>query len=120
MCAPYSWKLLAAWIQFLSGRFHVFDQRLTPHCLRRGGATWHFQRHGSYDLTQELGRWKQAKVAKLYINAALAEAAAHDLPAAGAALLDRVTPLTALFLDEVASALIAGGPVDTGLPPPVA
>ena len=41
---------------------------MTPHSLRRGGATWHFKRCQNIDVVQSLGRWSQARTAKLYID----------------------------------------------------
>jgi integrase len=53
--------------------FGVQHQNLTPHGLRRGGATWHFSKFLSYDKTQEHGRWAQSKTCKQYIDEALTE-----------------------------------------------
>jgi integrase len=38
--------------------------------LRRGGATYHFRKTGSYDATCERGRWANAKTARGYIDEA--------------------------------------------------
>ena len=53
---------------------------LTSHGIRRGGATCFFGKTQSYDLTQEQGRCSSVKAAKVYINAATAEAGAASLP----------------------------------------
>lgn len=67
----------------LAGYCGCTDPTLTPYCLRRGGATWHFTKYQSYDLTQELGRWTHAKTAKQYINQAVSEVAGVKLPTWG-------------------------------------
>ena len=45
---------------------------LQPYSLRRGGATSHFNKVGSFDAVSELGRWNSATTAKIYINEGLA------------------------------------------------
>ena len=65
---------------------------LTPYCLRRGGASWHFLKYGSYDLTQALGRWQQQKTARQYIDQALAEIGLLQLPPWGRTRLERAAP----------------------------
>ena len=65
--------------------FGLKHPKPTPHGLRRGGATWHFKLHHSYDRTMEHGRWTQLKIARGYIDEATAEAAKTSLPEAGAA-----------------------------------
>ena len=57
-----------------AGRFFgVVHPRLTPHGLRRGGATWHFCLFKNYDATMALGRWSQLKAARVYIDEAVCE-----------------------------------------------
>lgn len=51
----------------------------TSHCLRRGGATWHFAAFISFDLTCEHGRWRNANTCRVYINTATADLAALEL-----------------------------------------
>ena len=36
--------------------FRMPHERVTSHCMRRGGATWRFSRFKSYDLTATFGR----------------------------------------------------------------
>ena len=48
--------------------YRVEHRKPTPHGVRRGGATWHFGLYGSYDKTQDHGRWNQLKSARLYID----------------------------------------------------
>ena len=43
-----------------------------PYSLRRGGATWWFQRWGSLDRLLVYGRWQTAKTARTYVNSGLA------------------------------------------------
>ena len=44
-----------------------------PYSLRRGGATWHFQQHASFDATAEIGRWSSVKTCRIYVHTALLE-----------------------------------------------
>ena len=63
--------------------FGVAHPHVTPHSLRRGGATWHFKRCQNIDVVQSLGRWSQARTAKLYIDEALAVSSEAELSAEG-------------------------------------
>ena len=56
--------------------FRLSHPKPTPHGIRRGGASWHFQLHGSFDRTVEHGRWSSVGSARIYINEAAAESAA--------------------------------------------
>ena len=51
-----------------------------PYSLRRGGATWWFQRWGSLDRLLVYGRWQAAKTARTYVNSGLAALAEMRLP----------------------------------------
>ena len=42
-----------------------------PYSLRRGGATFYFQKSGSFDQLLILGRWQAATTARVYINEGL-------------------------------------------------
>ena len=48
----------------------VVDERLTPHGLRRGGATCFFSVHESYDATTVHGRWSHVPACRIYIDQA--------------------------------------------------
>ena len=50
--------------------FGVRHDRLTPHGFRRGGATWYFSVHESYDMTCSHGRWAQVPTCRLYVDQA--------------------------------------------------
>jgi integrase len=41
------------------------------HSLRRGGTTYEFRGHGSYDILCQRGRWSNARTARLYIAEAV-------------------------------------------------
>ena len=56
--------------------FGLIHPKPTPHGIRRGGASWHFKLHGSFDRTVEQGRWSSVGSARTYINEAAAESAA--------------------------------------------
>ena len=43
-----------------------------PYSLRRGGATFYFRQHGSFDRLLIHGRWQTSKTARIYINEGLA------------------------------------------------
>ena len=47
----------------------------TPYCLRRGGATWHFQSSLSLDATVTRGRWSCTRTARAYIDEGTAQLA---------------------------------------------
>jgi hypothetical protein len=40
------------------------------HSLRRGGTTFEFKAHGSYDIICQRGRWTSSRTARLYITEA--------------------------------------------------
>lgn len=50
-----------------------------PYSLRRGGATWWFQRHHSLDRILVQGRWQAQKTARIYINEGLAVLASMQI-----------------------------------------
>ena len=56
--------------------FCLVHPKATPHGIRRGGSSWHFKLHGSFDRTVEHGRWASVGSARIYINEAAAEEAA--------------------------------------------
>ena len=51
-----------------------------PYSLRRGGATWWFQRHQNLDQILIQGRWSAPRTAKVYLNEGLAVLAEMKLP----------------------------------------
>ena len=51
-----------------------------PYSLRRGGATWWFTKHGSFDKLMVAGRWQAAKTARIYLNHGMAVLADMRLP----------------------------------------
>ena len=75
-------------------------ERPTPHGLRRGGATWHFSKLGSYDKTMEHGRWSQLRTAKLYIDGASSALALHKLSPKGKARLEKAQKLFRPLLER--------------------
>jgi integrase len=58
--------------------YRLSHPKPTPHGIRRGGASWHFQLHGLYDRTVEQGRWASVRSARIYINEAAAEEATYS------------------------------------------
>ena len=81
---------MEARLRHYSGKFGFKHDRLTPYCVRRGAASWHFVTYHNYDATQALGRWQQARTAKQYIDAATAEVARSSLPQWGQERLAKV------------------------------
>ena len=59
-------------------KFDQFDFR--PYSLRRGGATYFFKQHQSFDQLLNQGRWQTVKTARLYVNEGLAVLAELTLP----------------------------------------
>ena len=49
-------------------KFGLESHGFRPYSLRRGGATWHFQKTRSMESALLLGRWESAKVARIYIS----------------------------------------------------
>ena len=56
------------------------DCNFRPYSLRRGGATFWFQKWGSLDRLMLLGRWHAVKTARIYVNEGLAILAELTLP----------------------------------------
>ena len=50
-----------------------------PYSLRRGGATFYFQRHGQLDRLLIQGRWQSARTARMYIDSGIATLAETNL-----------------------------------------
>lgn len=48
-------------------KFDLLKHNFRPYSLRRGGATWVFQRSGSMEMALVKGRWGSSKVARVYI-----------------------------------------------------
>ena len=90
----YSWKRRAAANAYLTTRAHAwrraFNQALKglkltelglrPYSLRRGGATFFFQHHGSFDKLLLQGRWAAAKTARICLNEGLAQLSEMKVP----------------------------------------
>ena len=71
-------------LKFYARFFDVVSPRLTPHGLRRGGATWYFKLHGNYDRLASHGRWSQVKSARQYVDEAMADRAWCEMSDRGA------------------------------------
>ena len=94
LAALCSWKRTAQSTQFLTPKPHQWRSlfasalealRLTPlefrpYSLRRGGATFWFNQHGSFDRLLVQGRWAASKTARIYLNDGLAQLADMTLP----------------------------------------
>ena len=80
-----------------------------PYSLRRGGATFLFQRHGSLDKLLLHGRWQSSKTARLYINEGIAVLAELKL-----AWSSFSRTLRTQYLNSVSLALPSLEPVPNG------
>ena len=59
---------------------NLTELALRPYSLRRGGATFFFQHHGSFDKLLLQGRWAAAKTARIYLNEGLAQLSEMQVP----------------------------------------
>ena len=64
--------------------FDVASPRLTPHGVRRGGATWFFRLYGNYDTLAAHGRWCEVKNARQYVDEAMSDQTLAGLSPLGA------------------------------------
>ena len=74
---PHAWRRL--FNQAMEG-LDLLSFGYRPYSLRRGGATFFFQHHGSFDKLLVLGRWAAAKTARIYINEGLAQMSEISVP----------------------------------------
>ena len=70
-----------------------------PYSLRRGGATWWFQKHASFDRLLVMGRWQASRTARIYLNEGLAMLAELSLPQ------NKLRPFTRVYTNALASPL---------------
>ena len=75
--APHLWR--KKFQQYLEA-LHLEGWAFRPYSLRRGGATFWFGKHGSFDKLLIAGRWTAIKTAKLYINEGVATLAEMSIP----------------------------------------
>ena len=68
------------WFDRIMAGFDLARVGFRPYSLRRGGATYHFLRHGSSERTMLMGRWETLRAAKQYILEGQAAAAELALP----------------------------------------
>eukprot|EP00438_Fugacium_kawagutii_P036604 Skav217814 [mRNA] locus=scaffold889:91866:92831:+ [translate_table: standard] len=61
-----------------------------PYSLRRGGATFWFNCHNSFDKLLVMGRWQAARTARIYLNEGLAMLTEMTMPKAELAPFKRV------------------------------
>ena len=75
--SPAAWRTLFA--RCIS-ELKLQDFNFRPYSLRRGGATFWFQKHGSFDRLLVDGRWQAPKTARIYLNEGLAILAEMKVP----------------------------------------
>ena len=73
---PHRWRKMFNDLISVLG-MDAFQYR--PYSLRRGGATFYFQKHGQLDRLLVQGRWQSSKTARLYLNSGLAILAEQQL-----------------------------------------
>ena len=83
--APHRWRKM---FNDAISSLGLSEYQYRPYSLRRGGATFYFQRHGQLDRLLIQGRWQSSKTARLYINSGLATLAETEL---------RLTPHARVF-----------------------
>ena len=93
---------LQACITRYAGYMGLVHPDLTPYCIRRGGATWHFGKYANLHATQHLGRWAQLNTAKLYIGEAMVAQAQCNLDPAAADRLTKAHQVCAQILVRLA------------------
>ena len=94
--SPHTWRALFA--KCLTAlKLDEFGFR--PYSLRRGGATFWFQKHGSFDKLLISGRWQAAKTARIYLNEGLAILAEMKVPKKD------VLPFVNVFLNSMSHPL---------------
>ena len=59
---------------------HLASFSFRPYSLRRGGSTFWFQKHASFDKLLVMGRWQASRTARIYLNEGLAMMAELQLP----------------------------------------
>ena len=72
---PTSYAAVSAFLKQAGDFFELPAARLTSHCMRRGGATWHFDQYQSFDRTADHGRWSSVRTCRMYIEQSSTELA---------------------------------------------
>lgn len=68
-----------------------------PYSLRRGGSTFWFNCHNSFDKLLMMGRWQAARTARIYLNEGLAMLAEMKIPKAN------LLPFTRVYLNSLSN-----------------
>ena len=66
-----------------------------PYSLRRGGSTFWFLKHSSFDKLLVMGRWQAARTARIYLNEGLAMIAELKLP------MHKLRPFTTVYQNSL-------------------
>ena len=94
--SSYAWrKMFSDCLKAL----HLEEFGFRPYSLRRGGATFWFQKHTSFDHLLVMGRWQAARTARIYLNEGLAMLAELKLPA------QHLKPFTQVYTNALRSPL---------------
>jgi hypothetical protein len=68
---PFNYQEFNKRFHELVSVFGLSSFNFKSHSLRRGGTTYEFRGHGSYDIICQRGRWANARTARLYIAEAV-------------------------------------------------
>eukprot|EP00438_Fugacium_kawagutii_P025256 Skav212858 [mRNA] locus=scaffold786:248358:249889:+ [translate_table: standard] len=74
--SPSAWRRL---FNCTVDALNLAEYEYRPYSLRRGGATFYFQKHGQLDRLLIQGRWQSSRTARIYLNDGLAILAEHQL-----------------------------------------
>ena len=78
---------------------HLHKFSFRPYSLRRGGSTFWFQKHSSFDKLLVMGRWQASRTARIYLNEGLAMIAELRLPKA------KIGPFTTVYHNSLRAPL---------------
>ena len=98
LLVPSSSKWRSLFSQCLH-ELHLESFNFRPYSLRRGGATFWFQKHTSFDKLLVMGRWQAARTARIYLNEGLAMLAELQLPQ------KHLKPFTQVYLNSIQAPL---------------
>ena len=92
--SPPKWRAL--FNSCLEG-LQIQDMGFRPYSLRRGGATFWFQKHQNLDRILVQGRWHTQKSARIYLNEGLAVLSQLKLPTSDARIRPFLTVCSSFF-----------------------
>ena len=100
--SPARWRAL---FNQCIAELKIAEPGFRPYSLRRGGATFWFQKHQNLDRILIQGRWHTQKSARIYLNEGLAVLSQMKLPATDARLKPFLTVFRNFLLNPSISTL---------------